>query len=645
MSNRRRLVVGIHLAAGVGALAACSGDSSVTPVERYTVGGSVTGLQDGIVVLRNNVSDELSLGSNGSFSFPTSLPGGTGYSVVVASHPEGQRCEVLQGTGTIADADVRSVVVECRRTTFTVGGTVAGLTAGELVLNNGSDELSISGNGSFTFPTRLETGTPYSVEVASQPAGQVCTVTGGAGTIGEADITSVSVACAAQLFSVGGSVAGLGGGSLTIRNNGTDDLVLTSDGAFSFPTMLPGGAAYDVTVAVQPADQQCLIEKGSGVVDGADVTDVSVTCGDLYSIGGTVTGLGSSPLVLQNNGADDLSIEVNGSFTFSEGLPDGAPYSVAVASEPANRTCTVDAGSGVIAGADATDVQVSCSVAPLTNKIVFHSDRDGDYEIYRTNQNGTSVTQLTDNDVDDLWPVISPDGTRIAFWTARDGNQEIYVMDVDGANPTRVTQSGAADRQPAWSPDGQRIAFHRVVSGQREIYTIQADGTGINRLTNNSFDDEEPAWSPDGSLIAFMTNRDGDNEIYVMNASNGSGQINLTNSPGRDGKPDWSPDGSRILFDRNDTSIDAGWLGDAEIMCMNADGSGQVRLTTDTDAYVDTQPRWSGTGDRLVFNSTRDTGGTNPQLYVARVNDCAGLTDVTRLTNSSARDAAGDWSP
>jgi tol-pal system beta propeller repeat protein TolB len=277
---------------------------------------------------------------------------------------------------------------------------------------------------------------------------------------------------------------------------------------------------------------------------------------------------------------------------------------------------------------------------------VFHSVRDGDLEIYAMDPDGLNVVKLTDNNDDDLWPAISPDGRTIAFYTDRDVNLEIYTINADGSSPMRVTNSGVPDRFPAWSPDGTRIVFSRVVSGTHEIYTIRPDGTGLTRLTNNSFEDQDPAWSPDGLKIAFTTNRDGDYEVYTMNALDGTAPTNLTNSPGRESRPDWSPDGSKILFDRNDSAVDAGWLGSAEIMCMGSDGSGVIRMTTDASSIVDFQPRWSPDGTRLVFVTDRDGIGVNNELYVGDTNGCVSpISGLNRVTVSADKDEAGDWSP
>jgi hypothetical protein len=94
---------------------------------------------------------------------------------------------------------------------------------------------------------------------------------------------------------------------------------------------------------------------------------------------------------------------------------------------------------------------------------------------------------------------------RIAFASNRDGNWEIYVMNADGSGQINLTNNPADDGVPSWSPDGRRIAFVSNRDGNLEIYVMNADGSSgqINRLTNNPADDVVPSWSPDGRRIAF----------------------------------------------------------------------------------------------------------------------------------------------
>ena len=82
----------------------------------------------------------------------------------------------------------------------TIGGTISGFTGGTLALwNNGADRLAITSNGSFTFPLQIANGSDYAVVVATQPAGQTCTVTNGSGTA-ERNVKDVSVTCVPYTF-------------------------------------------------------------------------------------------------------------------------------------------------------------------------------------------------------------------------------------------------------------------------------------------------------------------------------------------------------------------------------------------------------------------------------------------------------------
>src|SRR5205823_4164603 len=176
---------------------------------------------------------------------------------------------------------------------------------------------------------------------------------------------------------------------------------------------------------------------------------------------------------------------------------------------------------------------------------------------------------------------------KIAFHSTRDGDFQIYVMNPDGSGVARVTNDTGGSVDPIWSPDGKRIAYANFHSGRSEIFAINVVGTGETQLTTEG--GFPGAWSPDGTRIAFANNSDGDDgdeEIYVMNAD-GSGVTRLTHSPGRDegDRAGWSPDGTRIVFS---SDRDGGQL---HVFVMNADGSGVTQLTSGD--FVDDDPVWS----------------------------------------------------
>ena len=163
---------------------------------------------------------------------------------------------------------------------FTIGGTVTGLTGPGLVLqNNGGDDLTVNAAGSFAFATALTNGSAYAVTVKTQPTGQACTVTNGSGQVAGANITNVAIACATDAFSVGGTVSGLPTGqTLVLQDNGGDDLTIHDSGPFTFATKVSSGKPYAVTVLTQPASGTCTVQNGSGTVSNADVTGVTVVC-------------------------------------------------------------------------------------------------------------------------------------------------------------------------------------------------------------------------------------------------------------------------------------------------------------------------------------------------------------------------------
>jgi TolB protein len=275
---------------------------------------------------------------------------------------------------------------------------------------------------------------------------------------------------------------------------------------------------------------------------------------------------------------------------------------------------------------------------PGTNgKIVFSSDRDGDFEIYSMNPDGSELTQLTFNDVADGYPGGSSDGLRIVFSSFRDGNWEIYAMNADGTGQTRLTDNPADDEGGGWSPDGTKIVFSSDRDGKFEIYVMNADGTGQTRLTNNLVNDLNPAWSPDGTKIAFDRGDANSAEIFVMNPD-GTGETQLTFNYCQDVMPNWSPDGTKIAY-RCDGA--GGWM---EIFVMNADGSGQLNLTNHPDLASD--PAWSPDGTQLIFASNRDDPDPYADPFILQIYTMnADGSDQTRVAFSDAWDSGADWLP
>jgi uncharacterized repeat protein (TIGR03803 family) len=190
---------------------------------------------------------------------------------------------------------------------YSVGGTIIGLTEGGLVLaDNSGDKLPVAANATtFTFAP-ISSGGTYAVTVATQPKGQNCTVTSGAGTV-NADVDSVSVACVLQTFTLGGTVTGLAGTVKLVLVNGTNSVTVPGNGGFIFSVPVPYGGSYAITVGTQPAAQTCTVTNGSGSAVSANVSAVNVACTPateslLYSFGGRPDGAGPVQVIQGSDG-------------------------------------------------------------------------------------------------------------------------------------------------------------------------------------------------------------------------------------------------------------------------------------------------------------------------------------------------------
>ena len=202
------------------------------------------------------------------------------------------------------------------------------------------------------------------------------------------------------------------------------------------------------------------------------------------------------------------------------------------------------------------------TLAPQCDQItgrIAYSTAEGD--LWVMNADGSGQIQLTDSkeelDYDPSW---SPDGTRIVFRSDRAGYSALKVVHLDTLQITQIEPEGGGSFAD-WSPNGAWIAFTGQVSeGSYGIFVMRPDGAYVTNL-NVPFS-ECAKWSPDGSKIAFCTHRDGNWEVYVMNAD-GSGQRRLTHSPRSDRPVAWSPEGEKLaIFSQQNGAI-----------IINADGS------------------------------------------------------------------------
>ncbi len=310
-------------------------------------------------------------------------------------------------------------------------------------------------------------------------------------------------------------------------------------------------------------------------------------------------------------------------------------------------------------------------------RIAFMSDREGNFDIFVMDLDGSNLVNLTNNPAQDglpAWsgsagalaflsdrvlgqlafyqldglggePVVmntnppptagqafwSPNGQYVAFQGGDTGVSDIYILDLAADTTLNLSDSASLDTFGAWSADSRQVLFTSTRAGSLAIFTSGVGGGEPTRLTDPSFASTFPAWAPDGSKIAFTTDQDGDVEVYLMDADGGN-ITRLTEAEGFDGYPAWSPDGARIAFLSNRD-------GNPEIYVMNADGSGQTNLTNNP-AAESTQGdfSWSPDGARILFQTDRDG---DVEVYVM---DADG-GNPTNLSAHPATDLASIWVP
>jgi TolB protein len=141
---------------------------------------------------------------------------------------------------------------------------------------------------------------------------------------------------------------------------------------------------------------------------------------------------------------------------------------------------------------------------PDYSSFLYKRYSNQDAEVYIGYLDGSSPTQLTDNDRYDGSPTSAPDGRTIAMASFIGGNYEIVVLDRDTGEFRQLTFHSGRDSEPVFSPDGVWIVFESDRGGDYNIWAVRPDGTGLRQVTSDDRDELIPAFSPDGAWLYFQ---------------------------------------------------------------------------------------------------------------------------------------------
>lgn len=191
------------------------------------------------------------------------------------------------------------------------------------------------------------------------------------------------------------------------------------------------------------------ITASNDLTDTNNVGTASVQVKPYLTIGGAVSGLAGSGLVLQNNGSDDLTISDNGVFTFTTPQLEGETYSVTVQTQPAGplQVCTVSNGTDTVATANITDVDVTCSTVTYTLALAEVGDGTVTADPSLTDYPDSTIVTLT--------------ATPATGWAFSDWSVDVITT----TNPVTLTMDGDKNVTATFTQNSYALTVNVVGSG------------------------------------------------------------------------------------------------------------------------------------------------------------------------------------
>ncbi|MFA7319688.1 MAG: hypothetical protein WC022_03795 [Parcubacteria group bacterium] len=344
--------------------------------------------------------------------------------------------------------------------TYTIGGTLSGLSGTLVLQNNGGNNLTQSSDGSFTFSVPLQSAAAYNVTVSTQPNNQNCTVANGAGTVASSNISNISVTCVAGAdttspsitsFTIPSASDSLSVGSINLvatDNTGVTSYCLSETDDAAACSWSPTAPTNHIFSSDGSHTLYAFVKDAANNVSVSANDSVTITL-PTYTIGGTVSGL-TGTLVLQNNNGNNLSLSSNGAFNFSSALQNAYAYNVTVFSQPAGQTCTISNGAGTVVNTNVTNVAVSCvngadSILPTIDSFIIPTTATSLLVPVTTFMASDNVAVInyclseTNTASDCIWSSSVP--TSYVF--SSEGTHSLYAFVKDAANNISASYSSS----------------------------------------------------------------------------------------------------------------------------------------------------------------------------------------------------------
>lgn len=270
--------------------------------------------------------------------------------------------------------------------------------------------------------------------------------------------------------------------------------------------------------------------------------------------------------------------------------------------------------------------------------------------LYGLETAGDGAVRVTFSPYNERYPDWSPDGSKLVYQSDRNGNWDIFTIDLTTGVETQVTADTGWDARATWSRDGSLIAFESDRNNDTlnpgyphcELFVIPPSGEPATQVTNWPWYNERPDWSADNSELVYASDFRLDDDMaadqglgYAHPANlwripvAGGAPVQVTTNPGYENDADWSLDGGTIAFSGD-------YAGNWDIWTISAGGGGATQVTT--DPATDNDPSFSPDGNSIAFWSHRSG---NDDIWIAP----AGGGTAIQVTTSPYSDWHPSWSP
>lgn len=218
------------------------------------------------------------------------------------------------------------------------------------------------------------------------------------------------------------------------------------------------------------------------------------------------------------------------------------------------------------------------------------------------------INRLVSDGLQNMSPVLSPDGTKLAYTSYRDGAPNIFLRDLKSGREQPLTSGPWLALPGAWSPDGRYLALSQSLEGNNDIFLYDLQRQRLRRLTTHPGIDVSPSFAPDSKRLVFASDRTGSPQLYLTDL-NGKTPVRLTQMGPYNTSPAWSP--------QNDTIAFIGRSADQalDLYLIQADGTKLQRLTEGQHFHA--PPTWSPTGNKLMGMSLRGSSWERQLVHIS----------------------------